>query len=52
MPLSEFISETMTVLATDDEQVLVERARTRATSQRPRELAVTTEFNDAFHGHG
>ena len=48
MPLSEYVSETMDILATDEAQVLVERAKARATAQRPDEVAVMEKFNDAF----
>jgi uncharacterized oxidoreductase len=50
MPLSQFISETMDVLATDEVQALVERAKTRADAQRPDDVAATEKFNDVFHG--
>jgi uncharacterized oxidoreductase len=48
MPLSEYVSETMSILATDEVQVLVERAKARATAQRPDEVAVMETFNDVF----
>jgi uncharacterized oxidoreductase len=48
MPLSEYVSETMDVLATDEVQVLVERAKARADAQRPNEVAVMENFNDVF----
>ncbi|WP_428343086.1 SDR family oxidoreductase [Mycobacterium sp.] len=48
MPLSDYVSETMDILATDEVQVLVERAKARATAQRPDEVAVMENFNDMF----
>jgi uncharacterized oxidoreductase len=48
MPLSQYMSETMDILATDEAQVLVERAKARADAQRPDEVAVTEKFNDVF----
>jgi uncharacterized oxidoreductase len=48
MPLSDYISETMDILATDEVQVLVERAKARADAQRPDEVAVMENFNDVF----
>ena len=48
MPLSEYVSETMDILATDEVQVLVERAKARANAQRPDEVAVMETFNDMF----
>jgi uncharacterized oxidoreductase len=48
MPLSEYVSETMDILATNEVQVLVERAKARATAQRPDEVAVMETFNDVF----
>lgn len=50
MPLADYVSETMDILATDEVQVLVERAKARADAQRPNEVAVTAHFNDAFLG--
>jgi uncharacterized oxidoreductase len=50
MPLSQFISETVDVLATDEVQALVARAKSRADAQRPDEVAVMEEFNDVFLG--
>ena len=48
MPLSEYVSETMDILATDEVQVLVERAKARAIAQRPDVVAVMETFNDVF----
>ena len=50
MPLSQFICETMDVLATDEVQALVARAKARADAQRPDEVAGMEKFNDVFHG--
>ena len=50
MPLSQFICETMDVLATDEVQALVERAKALADAQRPDEVAAVEKFNDVFHG--
>jgi uncharacterized oxidoreductase len=46
--LSEYVSETMDILTTDEVQVLVERAKARADAQRPDEVAVMETFNDVF----
>jgi uncharacterized oxidoreductase len=48
MPLSEYVSETMDLLAGDEVQILVERAKARADAQRPNEVAVMENFNDMF----
>jgi uncharacterized oxidoreductase len=48
--LSQCISETMDVLATDEVQALVERAKALADAQRPDEVAAVEKFNDVFHG--
>lgn len=48
MPLSEFIEETMKVLGTGAEEVLVERAKPLRNATGPNEAAFVTQFNDAF----
>jgi uncharacterized oxidoreductase len=48
MPLSEFIEETMKVLGTGAEEVLVERAKPLRNATGPNESAFVTQFNDAF----
>ena len=46
MPLAEFIEETMRVLGTEAEEVLVERAKPLRNNAGPGEAAFVTEFND------
>jgi uncharacterized oxidoreductase len=48
MPLSEFIEETMKVLGTGAEEVLVDRAKPLRNATGPNEAAFVTQFNDAF----
>ena len=48
MPLAEFIEETMRVLGTGAEEVLVERAKSLRNATGPNEAAFVTQFNDAF----
>jgi uncharacterized oxidoreductase len=48
MPLAEFIEETMRVLGTDADEVLVERAKALRNGAGPHESALVTQFNDAF----
>ena len=48
MPLSEFVEETMKVLSTGAEEVLVERAKPLRNATGPNEAAFVTQFNDAF----
>ena len=48
MPLSEFVEETMKVLGTGAEEVLVERAKPLWNATGPNEAAFVTQFNDAF----
>jgi uncharacterized oxidoreductase len=45
MPLAEFIEETMQVLGTDVEEVLVERAKPLRNNPGPGEAAFVTQFN-------
>lgn len=46
MPLVEFIEETMRVLGTDADEVLVERAKPLRNNVGPHETAFVTQFND------
>src|SRR5262245_1671657 len=46
MPLAEFIAETMQVLGTDADEVLVERAKPLRNNVGPGEAAFVTKFND------
>ena len=48
MPLADFIEETMRVLGTDTDEVLVERAKPMRNNAGPNEAAFVTEFNDMF----
>ena len=48
MPLAEFIAETIKVLGTDAEEVLVERATPLRANVGPGEGAFVTQFNDAM----
>jgi uncharacterized oxidoreductase len=48
MPLPEFIEETMRVLGTDADEVLVEQAKPLRNNAGPCEAALVTQFNDAF----
>jgi uncharacterized oxidoreductase len=46
MPLREFIDETIKVLGTDAEEILVERAKLLRNNPGPNEGAFVTQFND------
>ncbi len=46
MPLREFIDETVKVLGTDAEEILVERAKPMRNNVGPNEGAFVTQFND------
>jgi len=48
MPLAPFIAETMAALETDDNEVLVERARPLRAATGPDNGAFAQRFNDAF----
>ncbi|MFJ3484422.1 SDR family oxidoreductase [Pseudomonas sp. NPDC090202] len=48
MPLGEFIEETLAVLASDADEILVERAVPLRTAAGPDERAFFNGFNDAF----
>jgi len=46
MPLKEFIAETIKVLGTDSEEILVEQAKPFRNNPGPNESALVTQFND------
>jgi uncharacterized oxidoreductase len=46
MPLKEFIDETIKVLGTDADEILVERAKPLRNNPGPNEGAFVTQFND------
>jgi len=46
MPLKEFIAETIKVLGTDSEEILVEQAKPFRNNPGPHERALVTQFND------
>jgi uncharacterized oxidoreductase len=46
MPLAQFVEETITVLGTDAEEVLVERAKTIRNKSGPGDDAYVVQFND------
>ena len=48
MPLKEFIEETMKVLGTDAEEILVEQAKPFRNNPGPNENALVTQFNDSM----
>jgi uncharacterized oxidoreductase len=48
MPLAEFIEETIDVLGTDAQEILVERAKPLRNNPGPNEGALVTQFNDLF----
>src|SRR5262249_2546967 len=50
MPLEDFIKETMQVLGTDAEEVLVERAKPLRNNAGPGEAAFVNQFNDMMAG--
>ena len=50
MPLAEFITETVAILGTDADEVLVERARALRNNAGPNEGPFVTQFNDRFTG--
>ena len=46
MPLKEFIEETITVLGTDAEEILVDQAKSFRNNPGPNESGLVTQFND------
>jgi uncharacterized oxidoreductase len=51
MPLKEFIDETMRLLATDADEILVERVKALRGNPGPNEGAFVNQFNDMMAGH-
>ncbi len=51
MPLAEFIEETMRVLGTDADEVLVERVKMLRNNPGPNEGEFVSKFNDMMAGH-
>ncbi len=51
MPLDEFIAETMALLGTDAEEILVERVKPLRNSAGPAENAFVNQFNDRARPH-
>ena len=51
MPLQEFIDETMKVLGTDSDEVLVERVKMLRNNVGPNEWEFVVKFNDMMAGH-
>ena len=48
MPLKEFIEETMRVLGTDADEIVVEQAKPFRNNPGPNETTLVTQFNDAM----
>jgi uncharacterized oxidoreductase len=48
MPLAEFVQETMGVLGTDVQEILVERAKPLRNNPGPNEGVLVTQFNDSI----
>jgi uncharacterized oxidoreductase len=50
MPLKDFIEETLKVLGTDAEEILVEQAKPFRNNPGPNESTLVTQFNDSMIG--
>jgi len=51
MPLDEFISETITLLGGDNDEILVERVKMLRNNPGPNEGEFVTKFNEMMSGH-
>ncbi len=51
MPLEEYIAETMALLATGADEILVERVKPLRNNAGPKEHAFVTQFNEMMTGH-
>ncbi len=51
MPLEEYIAETMTLLATGADEILVERVKPLRNNAGPKEHAFVKQFNEMMTGH-
>ena len=51
MPLKDFIAETISVLGTDADEVLVERVKMLRNNPGPNEAGFVNQFNDMMAGH-
>ena len=48
MPLKEFMEETIKILGTDAEEIVVEQAKSFRNNPGPKESALVTQFNDTM----
>ena len=51
MPLDKYVAETMAVLGTDADEVLVEQVKMLRNNAGPDEAAFVTKFNAIMAGH-
>jgi uncharacterized oxidoreductase len=51
MPLKEYIDETIALLGTDAEEILVEKVKPLRNNVGPNEAAFVNQLNDMFQSH-
>ena len=51
MPLKDYIDETIALLGTDADEILVEKVKPLRNNVGPNEHAFVQTFNDMFRGH-